>query len=66
MHIQLQPLTPFQGSHWQVQLDQLFVTFRNESEARHFVDRLEARLAAPHPLPGPDGAAKQDAGDARS
>lgn len=51
MQIELQPLTPTQGTYWQVRLNEHFVTFRNEREARHFVDRLEARLAAPHDLP---------------
>lgn len=51
MQIELQPLTPTQGTHWQVRLNEHFITFRSEVEARHFVDRLEARLTAPHALP---------------
>ncbi|WP_165840821.1 hypothetical protein [Pseudomonas sp. SDI] len=35
---------------WQVQLDQHVVSFRSEAEARAFVNTLQARLQAPHPL----------------
>ena len=38
------------GCPWQVQLDQHVVSFRSEAEARAFVDTLQQRLRAPHPL----------------
>nr|NLU59351.1 hypothetical protein [Pseudomonas sp. BIGb0427] len=38
------------GCPWQVQLDQHVVSFRSEAEARAFVNTLQTRLQAPHPL----------------
>ncbi|MDG9881219.1 hypothetical protein CSV86_022030 [Pseudomonas putida CSV86] len=35
---------------WQVRLDQHVVGFRSEAEARAFIDTLQARIRAPHPL----------------
>ncbi|MFQ6576365.1 hypothetical protein [Pseudomonas sp. UM16] len=35
---------------WQVRLDQHVVSFRSEAEARAFVNTLQTRLQAPHPL----------------
>jgi len=35
---------------WEVRLDQHVVSFRSEAEARAFLNTLEARLQAPHPL----------------
>jgi len=51
MNILVRPLTPFPDSAWQVRLDRHNVTFRNEAEAKAFVDTLRQRLKAPHPLP---------------
>ena len=51
MDIQVRPLTSFEGSTWEVRMDQNKVTFRSESEARAFVQLLESRLSAPHYLP---------------
>ncbi|WP_437420398.1 hypothetical protein [Stutzerimonas chloritidismutans] len=51
MNIQVRPLSPREGSVWEVCMGQRKVTFRSESEARAFVQTLEARLAAPHVLP---------------
>ena len=51
MDIQVRPLTSFEGSTWEVRMDRNKVTFRSESEARAFVQLLEARLSAPHHLP---------------
>jgi hypothetical protein len=51
MDIQVRPLTSFEGSSWEVRMDRNKVTFRNESEARAFVQKLESRLSAPHQLP---------------
>ena len=51
MDIQIRPLTPFEGSHWEVRMDRNRVTFRSEAEARNFAQLLQARLAAPHTLP---------------
>lgn len=51
MDIQVRPLTPLEGSLWEVRMDRRKVTFRSESEARAFVQTLQARLAAPHALP---------------
>ena len=39
-------------SQWQVRLDQHAVTFRSEAEALAFTRTLEARLYAPHQIPG--------------
>ena len=39
-------------SRWQVRLDQHAVTFRSEAEALAFTKTLEARLHAPHHIPG--------------
>lgn len=38
------------GCPWEVRLDQHVVSFRSEAEARAFVNTLQARLQAPHPL----------------
>lgn len=35
---------------WEVRLDQHVVSFRSEAEARAFLNTLQARLQAPHPL----------------
>ncbi|MEQ0952860.1 hypothetical protein ABLP90_00360 [Pseudomonas aeruginosa] len=51
MNILVRPSQTPKGQCWQVCLDQQAVNFRSESEARRFVDRLEARLRAPHMLP---------------
>jgi hypothetical protein len=51
MNILIRPLTVAHGNCWQVRMDQHVVSFRSESEARHFVDTLQARLRAPHVLP---------------
>ncbi len=40
-----------QHNFWQVHLDQLAVSFRNETEAQHFATTLQTRLQAPHLLP---------------
>ena len=53
MKLLIQPLQKAGAQHWQVSFDNHCVTFRSESEARQFVATLEARLQAPHPLPGP-------------
>ncbi|WP_165869829.1 hypothetical protein [Pseudomonas sp. LS-2] len=39
------------GTDWLVTLDDYPVTFRNEAEAIAFVDRLKARIEAPHVIP---------------
>jgi hypothetical protein len=36
---------------WLVKLDDYPVTFSNQAEALAFVERLKARIAAPHVLP---------------
>jgi hypothetical protein len=52
MSILIRPLTMMtRGNCWQVCMDQHAVSFRSESEARHFADTLEARLRAAHFLP---------------
>ncbi|MCQ2030741.1 hypothetical protein EA797_15640 [Stutzerimonas zhaodongensis] len=51
MDIQVRPLTSFEGSNWEVLMGRNKVTFRNEAEARAFVELLESRLSAPHHLP---------------
>lgn len=51
MDIQVRPLTSFEGSHWEVRMGRNKVSFRNESEARGFAEKLQTRLAAPHELP---------------
>ena len=50
MDIEVRPLTPFEGSHWEVRMGRNKVTFRSESEARQFAKTLQARLTAPHLL----------------
>jgi len=52
MNITIQPVETAQGRYWQVRLDQHCVSFRSEQEARQFVTTLQARIQAPHPLPG--------------
>ena len=52
MKILIQPLQKADTQHWQVSFDNHSVIFRSEREARQFVATLEARLQAPHPLPG--------------
>ncbi len=39
------------GSDWLVKLNDYSVTFRNMAEAVAFVDRLKARIEAPHVIP---------------
>ncbi|MCF6753487.1 MULTISPECIES: hypothetical protein [Pseudomonadaceae] len=51
MNILVRPLTPRRDGAWQVRLDRHPVTFRNEAEARAFVNTLQRRLTAPHSLP---------------
>jgi hypothetical protein len=51
MNLVIQPLNQPQGC-WQGRLEQHRVTFRSEAEARQFVATLQARLQAPHSLPG--------------
>ncbi|MEB2326810.1 MAG: hypothetical protein OZ926_08145 [Pseudomonas sp.] len=51
MNILVRPLTPRRDGAWQVRLDRHPVTFRNEAEARAFVNTLQRRLTAPHNLP---------------
>lgn len=51
MKILMKALAKTHKSRWQVQLDQQAVTFRSEAEARAFVEKLQARLQAPHRLP---------------
>ncbi|MDH4656820.1 hypothetical protein [Pseudomonas sp. BN606] len=36
---------------WTVRLDFCAVNFRSRAEAQSFVERLQARLSAPHQLP---------------
>lgn len=38
-------------SGWVVWLDACAVNFKTRAEAEAFVERLQARLSAPHPLP---------------
>lgn len=45
MDIQIQPLTAFEGSDWEVRLDRIKVTFRTEAEARDFAETLQARIS---------------------
>ena len=52
MNIQIRQVPTAEGARWQVSLDQHGVSFRSEAEARDFVRVLQARLTAPHPLPG--------------
>lgn len=35
---------------WEVRLDQHVVSFRSEAEAQAFINTLQARIRAPHPL----------------
>ena len=51
MKILIKALARSRDGRWQVQLDQQAVNFRSEAEARAFVDKLQARLQAPHRLP---------------
>ncbi|MBA1248440.1 hypothetical protein [Pseudomonas luteola] len=51
MKIEVRPLTRSPQSSWQVRLDDQAITFRTEDEARTYVDKLNARLKAPHKLP---------------
>ena len=51
MKILMKALAKSRDGRWQVQLDQQAVNFRSEAEARAFVDKLQARLQAPHSLP---------------
>ncbi len=51
MKILIRALARSRNCQWQVQIDQQAVNFRSESEARAFVDTLNARLQAPHRLP---------------
>ena len=51
MKILMRALAKSRDARWLVQLDQQAVTFRSEAEARAFVDKLQARLQAPHYLP---------------
>ncbi|AIL63823.1 MULTISPECIES: hypothetical protein [Pseudomonas] len=50
MIIQVSASAQKPGCPWQVRLDQQVVNFRSEAEARAFVNTLQARLQAPHPL----------------
>jgi hypothetical protein len=52
MNVVIQLVETAKGRCWQVRLDQHSVSFRSEEEARQFVATLQARLQAPHPLPG--------------
>lgn len=51
MNIRIRQVNSAGHPRWQVQLDQHGVSFRSEAEARNFVNVLEGRLKAPHPLP---------------
>ncbi len=51
MDIRVCPNRSARNGTWQVRLDRQQVSFRSEAEARAFVDLLQSRLAAPHPLP---------------
>ena len=51
MKILIKALAKSRDCQWQVQIDRQAVNFRNESEARAFVDKLQARIQAPHRLP---------------
>lgn len=50
MQVIVQQIAKPQGC-WKVQMGQLSVPFRTESEARQYAARLESRLKAPHPWP---------------
>ncbi|MBH3427497.1 hypothetical protein [Pseudomonas alkylphenolica] len=50
MIIQVSASSQKPGCPWQVRLDQHVVSFRSEAEARTFVNTLQTRLQAPHPL----------------
>ncbi|MVW74705.1 hypothetical protein [Pseudomonas xionganensis] len=52
MKLALEPIDRPDGRCWQVRLDQHCVSFRSEAEARQFLATLQARLQAPHALPG--------------
>jgi hypothetical protein len=52
MNISIHPLNTPEGLRWQVRFITHGVTFRSETEARQFVATLQARLQAPHRLPG--------------
>ncbi|WP_295468381.1 hypothetical protein [uncultured Pseudomonas sp.] len=51
MKIVVRPLRKSSTSAWQVCLDKQAITFLSEADARSYVATLEARIAAPHPLP---------------
>ncbi|MBA1275479.1 hypothetical protein [Stutzerimonas azotifigens] len=51
MDILVCPNRSARNGAWQVRLNTHQVSFRSEAEARAFVDLLQSRLAAPHPLP---------------
>ncbi|KUM38768.1 hypothetical protein [Pseudomonas sp. EpS/L25] len=51
MKIVVRPLRKSSSSAWQVCLDKQAITFLSEADARSYVATLEARIAAPHPLP---------------
>ncbi|MDT3722728.1 hypothetical protein [Pseudomonas oryzihabitans] len=51
MKIVVRPLRKSGTSAWQVCLDKQAITFLSEADARSYVATLEARIAAPHPLP---------------
>ena len=51
MNIRIRQVETREGSRWQVCLDRHGISFRSEAEARDFVDVLQTRLKAPHPLP---------------
>lgn len=52
MNILIRALQGPLDTHWQVSLGKHHVSFRSEGEARQFVATLEARVQAPHVLPG--------------
>jgi len=52
MNISILPLNKLEGPCWQVSFASHRVSFRSEAEARQFVATLQARLQAPHRLPG--------------
>ncbi|WCE07806.1 hypothetical protein [Pseudomonas sp. JBR1] len=51
MKIVVRPLRKSTTSAWQVCIDKQAITFLSEADARSYVATLEARIAAPHPLP---------------
>lgn len=52
MNVVIQRVKTAKGHCWQVRLDQHCVSFRSEEDAQQFVATLQARLQAPHALPG--------------